>query len=211
MDWIAANSELLNVAANVGMLVVWITYLQVFLAGYNRQKKAKILINLGGGTGLQAHCLVTNMSAEPVYIHTLTAELRYPDGSISARVTEMGDAEKWQEPSELNLWTRQGPLESGRVRDMGTMQSIIDHVRHQSVATPRSAGQDNLEEIRLRIVAEYGSEDLLVGAERVFGTKFSAGEVHLRPQTLTAVQIRSPGERRRMVDELRKEERQASL
>lgn len=207
MDWIAANSELLNVAANVGMLVVWVTYLQVFLAGYNRQKKAKILINLGGGVGLQAHCLVTNMSAEPVYIHTLTAHLRFPSGSISAPVTELGEAEKWLEPSELNLWTRQGPLESGRVRDMGTMQSIIDHVRHQS-PTSKSFWQENPEAIRLRIVAEYGSEDLLVGAERDFDLKLKGGEVHLRPQTLTAVQIRSPGERRQMIDELMKQERQ---
>ena len=59
MNWIAEHSDLINVLSNIGMLVVWITYLQVFLAGYKRQRKATILINRGGGKGFGAHCLVT--------------------------------------------------------------------------------------------------------------------------------------------------------
>src|SRR5690606_34596270 len=82
MDWITEHSDLINVMSNVGMLVVWITYLQVFLAGYRRQKKATILINRGGGGGLEAHCLVTNMSAEAIYVHTLIARLKGPSGTI---------------------------------------------------------------------------------------------------------------------------------
>ena len=203
-DWIAEHGDLLNVLANVGMLVVWVTYLQVFLAGYQRQKKATILINLGSGKGLQAHCLVANMSAGPIYIHALIAKLDGPAGTIACPVTEPDDAEQWQEPSELDLWTRQGPLESGKVRDMGTMQAMFDHVRAEC-ASARDAVQvvTDAREIELQVVAVYGSEDIMVAASRRFLIVQAQNGLELQPLTLTAEQIRSKRARRRMIEMLK--------
>ena len=88
MSWIAENHQLIAALTSIGMLVVWITYLQLFLASYRRQRKATILIRLGQGGGLDAHCLVTNMSAEPIYLHTLVAQLDGPDGPLACPITE---------------------------------------------------------------------------------------------------------------------------
>ncbi|WP_108460441.1 hypothetical protein [Devosia naphthalenivorans] len=202
MNWIAEHSDLINVLSNIGMLVVWITYLQVFLAGYKRQRKATILINRGGGKGLGAHCLVTNMSAGPIYIHTLIARLEGPDETIACPVTEPDDAEDWQEPSDLKLWTRQGPLESGKVRDMGTMQAIFDHVQSKRMSADAVWPTNDAKELELQVVAVYGSEDVMVAARRRFQIIHEQGERELRPLTVAAEQIRSRRERRRIVQML---------
>ena len=46
-QWLSDNADTVNVLANGGMLIVWVTYLQVFLAGYRRERRAKILVNRG--------------------------------------------------------------------------------------------------------------------------------------------------------------------
>src|SRR3546814_15291717 len=74
-EWLAGNAEALNVLANVGMLIVWISYLQLFLAGYRRERRSKILVNRGAGTEMTAHYLLTNMSAEAIYVKSHVAPL----------------------------------------------------------------------------------------------------------------------------------------
>lgn len=206
MDWITEHSDLINVMSNVGMLVVWITYLQVFLAGYRRQKKATILINRGGGGGLDAHCLVTNMSAEAIYVHTLIARLKGPSGTIACPITEPDESEQWQEPSDLRLWTRQGPLESGKVRDMGTMQAILDHVRSACLSADAVQAARNADELELQVIAVYGSEDVMVAARRCFRIVHDPAGMELRPLTLATEQIRSLRERRHIIEMIGKQE-----
>ncbi len=199
MTWIAEHSELINLLINIGMLVVWVAYLQVFLAGYKRHRKAKILINPGGGKGLEARCLVTNMSAEPIYIHALLARLDGPSGTMTFPVTEPDKAEHWQAPSDLKLWTRQGPLEKGKVRDMGAMQLIFDHIRSESLSVSGVRLVESARQVELQVLAVYGSEDVMVAARRRFRIERHQDAVELHPLTLAAEQVTSRRERRRIV------------
>lgn len=198
MQWILEHRELISLLVTVGTLVVWIVYLQVFLASYRRQRKPTILINLGQGRGLDAHCLVTNMSAEAIYIHALIARIEGPEDMLVCSITEL-DNESWSDPTELRLWTRQGPLKAGNVRDMGSVQAIIDHVMESAPEGGSSlepgAGRHALE---LKVVAVHGSEDLLVGAKRAFDIILHDGGLALRPCSYGATQIRSRRERRQM-------------
>ncbi|MCE7032922.1 hypothetical protein LY625_09910 [Lysobacter sp. GX 14042] len=199
MSWLIEHRQLITLLVNVGMLVVWITYLQVFLAGFRRQRKPTILINVGQNRGLDAHCLVTNMSAEPIYIHALVAILEGPGGVVTCPVTEL-DGEDWSGPSDLRLWTRQGPLASAQIRDMGTMKAIIDHARKtisNEEGDPQAIAE--LRTLEIQVIAVYGSEDLPVAARRRFDlVRGDDGEPALRPQTYAARQIRSRRERRQI-------------
>lgn len=207
MEWITEHRELISLFINIGMLVVWITYLQVFLAGFRRQRKATILVTVGQGSGLDAHCLVTNMSAEPIYIHALVATLEGPDGAMTCPITEL-DGEEWAEPSELRLWTRQGPLESGHIRDMGTMQTIIDHVcKAQQSAQGPALPVGEARALEIQVVAVYGSEDLPVAAKRRFDIVHGNGTPAVRPLSYGARQIRSRRERKRLARALAQEAR----
>ena len=205
MSWIAENHQLIAALTSIGMLVVWITYLQLFLASYRRQRKATILIRLGQGRGLDAHCLVTNMSAEPIYLHTLVAQLDGPDGPLSCPITEL-DGEDPGADADPKLPTRQGPLGSGQIRDIGTIGAILGHVRRTRAgkdgATATGTGAQTLQ---IRVVAIYGSEDLPVAAERSFDILRDEGGTHLRPRSYGAVQIRSRRERKALARTLAEE------
>jgi hypothetical protein len=207
LDWIARNHQIITTLTSVGMLFVWIAYLQVFVGSYRRQTRPKILINLGSGSGLDSRCLVSNMSSDAIYIQSIIIELETPDARISCPVTEMDGIEDWQEPSDLNLWTRQGPLQAGQVRDMGSLRPMLNHVLRSQSRSDGDLGSDAWEQLiafEVKIIAAYGSEDLLVGAKRRFNINHSDGNVVLRPQTIGAEQIRSRRERKsieRMLEE----------
>lgn len=198
MAWLIEHRQLISIFIDVGMLLVWITYLQIFSAGFRRQRKATILINVGQSQGLDTHCLVTNMSAEPIYIHTVFATLGWRGGSVTCPVTELG-GESWSKPSDLELWTRQGPLASANIRDMGALKAIIDHVRRSTSSTGEAPppGREPLT-LEIRIVAIYGSEDLPVAASRHFDIVPTHDEPALRARSYAARQIRSRRERRQI-------------
>lgn len=142
------------------------------------------------------------MSAEPIYIYALLAKLDGPSGTIACLVTEPDEAEHWQDPSDLHLWTRQGPLESGKVRDMGSMQIIFDHIRSECTSAGDVRTVEGAQQVELQVLAVYGSEDVMVAARRRFQIQRLQGEVELHPLTLAAEQIRSRRQRKRIVQSL---------
>lgn len=66
LEWISEHSDALNVLLSAAMLLVWLGYFEVFLRGYRRERRPKILISRGSGSSLRAHCLLSNMSAEAI-------------------------------------------------------------------------------------------------------------------------------------------------
>lgn len=208
LQWIQNHHQILSVLLSLGMLLVWVVYLQVFMSNYRRQTRPKILINRGGGSGLETHCLVSNMSSEAIYIESIIVELETAKGRRTCPVTELEDIEEWNEPNDLNLRTRQGPLQGGHVRDMGSFKSILDHVLRSRNGHGELIGLDEwdrLTSLEVKIVAIYGTEDLLVGARRRFNIDRRDDEASLRPATVGTVQIRS-GRERKQIAELLKDE-----
>lgn len=207
-DWLSANSEVANVLLNVAMLLVWIAYLQVFVSSYRRQRQANILVSIGGGSALEARCLISNLSQGAIYIRSLLLDLTTAEGTSSHSVTEIENLEEWKAPTDLNLWTRQGPLDPGSVRDMGTIGALLDHAIRAERATAERAvppAIDQIREVRLTVIAHYGPEDLLVAAEQSYRLTRRDGSTWLSPQTVTTRQIRSRGERKRLRAQLERE------
>jgi len=212
LNWLRENSAAANVALNFAMLLVWIAYLQVFVSNYRRQRRASILINVGGGPGLDARCLVSNMSQDAIYIRSLIFDLTTAEGTSSRSVTEIEDLEDWKGPTDLNLWTRQGPLTAGSVRDMGTFRAMLDHAlraRTAPAAPSAIASVDLIEQVRVTVIAHYGPEDLLVAAEQTYTFDRRDGATWLIPQAVTPRQIRSRAERGRIMTRLEQEVRKS--
>src|SRR5690606_34857470 len=112
---------------------------------------------------------------------------------VSRSVTEIDGLEEWVSPSELQLWTRQGPLKSGDVRDMGEMRNIIEHARSKRDGACRAA--EHIDAIEVLVAAVCGSEDRLVASSRQFDLIEVNGGPALRPRTIGAAQIRSRSKR----------------
>ena len=194
-NWIASNHQVVSALANIAMLVVWIAYLQVFVSSYRRQKRSNILINRGAGSGIEARCLICNMSAEAIYIESLIATVETKAGRWSCPVTELLEGR-----SDLKLATRQGPLQAGQLIDIGSFQSLIEPVLQRGAAGPNSL--DDLVALEIKVIAVHGSEDLLSGAFRRFDMLGRQDRLLLKGHMVGTHQIRSRRERKRLHDEV---------
>ncbi len=198
-EWISEHSDALNVLLSAAMLLVWLGYFEVFLQGFRRARRPKILINRGGGSRLHAHCLLSNMSAEAIYIHSLIAKLNSSDEETFAAVTDLvGDDD--EATYSLAEATLQGPVAAGDFLDAGTFESILRRAGWSAPATGADSGDHRSIEIELTVLATYRSEDLIVGASRRFAVEAAEGGWRVTPRTVATQQIRNKRQRRALLE-----------
>jgi hypothetical protein len=197
--WISENSGALNVLVSAAMLVVWGVYLQLILQSYRRERRPKILISRGAGTGLRSRCLLSNMSAEAIYIHSLAAKLGLAEEKKFAAVTDLGDLD---DPGlDGRPKTYQGPVAAGDFIDIGTFEAILGRAGWQSLPDPAAVQDGGLIELELTVIATYRSEDLIVGATRCFELEANGAGADdtgwtIKARTADTRQIRSKTERK---------------
>lgn len=200
-DWLNSNSAVLSLFVSLGTLLVWLFYLQLFLLGYRRRRRSKILINVGGQGALESRCLVCNMSEEPIYLLSLTAAATTTAGTWRRAITDYELDENAPTPKEPGQMTRQGPLHVGDCRDVGSFSDLVERARH---ARGDWEPAESLEhdrwptELKLIVVAIYGSEDLPVAAERRFKLTGEDGTPCAAPLTADTLQVRRKSERRKL-------------
>lgn len=205
LEWMSEHQELLNLLVNLGMLAVWIAYLQLFLANFRKQRRPNILINFGAGSGLSARCLVSNMSSEAIYIESIIAKLEGDGTTQTCAVTDLEDLGAERVLEDPKQGTRQGPLASGGYMDIGEFRDLIERVL-RSNGTPDDGRPPSLvggRVFELQVIANYGSENLLVGGERRFDLVERQGQLSLRPRGIDTRQITTRRERRRIARTLR--------
>jgi hypothetical protein len=198
MDWFASHSQIINLAINLAMLVAWVGYLQIFVSSYHRQTRPKLMITRSGIYSAESRCLVCNMSTETTYLLSLLIQLETDGHCKRYPITEIEGFEKSDQPRDDYVQSRQGPLDSSKVRDMGSFKEIIANaIGEQKGADEPDANEwPPIKNLKVTVIASYSSEDLPVGATRSFEVvrKQKSWEVH--PYTSEATQIRSRRERR---------------
>lgn len=200
LDWVRENHATLSVLVNIGMLIVWVAYLQLFLASFRRQTRPKILINIGAGRSLDARCLVANMSSDAVYVESLIATVFTEHERWVCPVTDVRDLAEDDGSSDPRDLTRQGPLQPGAVMDVGSFRDLVGRVVAES-GHGTEAGDgfpDGLRSLDIQVVADFGPDDLLVGAKREFELVERDGRLNLGAHSRHTRQIRSRRERRRI-------------
>jgi hypothetical protein len=200
LDWITENHATLSLLVNVGMLIVWIAYLQLFLANFRRQTQPKLLINIGAGRSLDARCLVANMSSDAIYVESLIATVITEQERWVHPVTDVRDLADDDGSSDPRELTRQGPLQPGAVMDVGSFRDLVGRVVAESGHSREAAGgfPDGLRSLEIQVVADFGPDDLLVGARREFELVKRDGRLGLGAHSPHTIQIRSRRERRRI-------------
>jgi hypothetical protein len=201
--WLVEHAEVVSAVTNVGMLLVWLAYLQVFVSSYRRRLRPHILISRGSGKGLDALCLICNMSAGAIYVESIivTVDLDRGERWVSP-VTDLLDLEDEEAPRDPKLRTRQGPLSTGDMRDIGTFGSLVRHVVRQQNGRESDINESiraRLRGICIEVLAAYGSEDLLVGAKRGYDFVQEDGGLRLREATVHTEQVRRRLERKRLI------------
>lgn len=196
------NTELFALSVNFGLLLVWVVYLQIFLISYLRQRRASVLISRGAGVGIDARCLVGNMSAEPIYIQTIVARIATGRRETFVTLTDRRAAEQGEQLDIARL-SMQGPLLSGRYMEVESFRDIFTRLSLRRGADdsgpPAELGEDEpVTNIEIVVLAFYGIDDLLIAARRTFAIRHTQEGPELRPTTLGTRQIRSRRARRRL-------------
>lgn len=192
-QWIGEHSGALNAILGFGTLIVWLAYLQIFVASYRRQRRPVIMITIAGGAGLDASCLVSNMSQEPLYVMSAIARLLTDDGLQIISVTDETDRLDGDPGLEILQRTRQGPLRSGETSDIGTFASLLARAAPEWSVVADAGRRFTLE---LIIIADYASENTPVAAKRRFTMINGRDGCMVVPQTVMTQQVRSRRERR---------------
>lgn len=208
IDWLVNNHTLIAAISSFGTLVIWTIYLHIFLQSHRRQRKPMLVINRGEAQDLTGRCLVTNMSQEAVYIHSVVVDLWVEGTRHRAFITDAEDIRSTDDAKGWAKLTRQGPLQPGTMVDMGAFGSILNYLvrtldEGQSFAASRLAKTATACEIS--ILGIYGSEYLLIGAVRRFRLEPKGDTVSLKAEAAETRQITSGRERRQLSAELARE------
>jgi len=92
LDWLAQHQKILPVVASFSPLVIWIVYAPPLYLGFRRQRSPRLIINRGRNKDINALCLISNMSAEYVFVQYIIAELHTSQGTITMDVTDFEQA-----------------------------------------------------------------------------------------------------------------------
>jgi len=205
LETLKEHAPLVAAVSSIGTLTIWAIYLHIFVSSHQRHVKPMLVINRGEGRTLEARCLVTNMSPEPVHIQSVVVRLHTSDALHTAYITDAEDIRRSGNQSGWQRMTRQGPLPPGTMVDMGSFACILDYAAHVCADEEHFKGSklaSRVECIEISILGIYGSEDLLIGATRKFEPDHGNEPLELRAADALTSQITKRRERRRLSREL---------
>lgn len=199
LEWITANGDVLNLAANWAMVAIWIAYLQIFLRSFRRQTLPKIVINRAAGSSLDAACFVSNMSSDAIYIESVIVKIETGVETVVCRVTDFDVFDDQDERADPKRRTYQGPLPPSQYASLGKFDDLIAMVaRRKGIDHGELKASGDAISVEITIIADYASEDLLIGARRRFRAEWQDDHWKLAEETPDTQQIRSRAERKRI-------------
>lgn len=168
MQWISDHAQAINAIAGVLTLFVWVFYAQLLYNGYVRQRRARLIINRGQGKDIDSLCLISNMSAEAIFIQHIVVRIETTQEPL---LLDVSDYQQSNDDGQAEYRSHQGPLSSGGYLHIGSFKELIQRVAEDhdiELDGHRPSGELTFKAIELRVIAIYGSEDQPVGARRRF-------------------------------------------
>jgi hypothetical protein len=172
---LTAQSDPINVIINALMLGVWVLYFQLLLNGQRRQRRAKILINRSAGKCVDANCIISNMSAEPIYVEAIVFKIGSGESLKSVSLTNLEDATEKPRGDARAHWF-QGPINQGDYINLGPYRALLQRATGEQTFDSPS---DQALEFEVSVIANYGPDDLLVAAVRRFRWQDNQGTAKL--------------------------------
>ncbi|WP_043525816.1 hypothetical protein [Litchfieldella xinjiangensis] len=203
MGWISNNSDSISAIASVLTLFVWVFYAQLLYANYSRQRRARIIINRGSGKHIHSLCLISNMSAESIYVQHIVAVLETEDETMPLDISDFQQSEHDSQAPEsetVSYSTHQGPLGSGDYLHVGTFSDLVLRVaqsRGIEMDGYHPKGDNTFVALEIRLIGVYGPEDAPIGARRRFLLNSSGRDDYaIMPDSLDTERMDSMRQRR---------------
>lgn len=212
-DWLFQYDEQVTVLTDIGTLLIWLIYAQLLYFSFRRQRRPRLIINRGKKKDINALCLISNMSAEPIFIQHIIAELKTSEGVISMDVTDRKESYE-DSPDEdrrgahgssgkpsLSEGTHQGPLQPGSFVHIDSFSDLIRCLAREEgieVEGIHPKGDVTFHSLTIRLICIYGSEDHPIGAERTFTIDVEQDPCALVPETWDTRRLASRWQRRKL-------------
>lgn len=204
VEWINQYAATFTLLINVLMLGVWAVYLQLFWKSYRRQLSANIIISRGAGRGLKSRCIISNMSADAVFIEGILLVLDVNGDRYSAAITNISGVAAKSDDQGPQPVLREGPLKSSEYIDVGEFDVLFERAFQEAIECRDEGPVPMFSTFEIWVVANYGTENALVFVQRRFRVGRKGEGWLLEPLGLETEQVRSGRRRREMVEELRK-------
>ena len=217
LEWIKQMSPLLQLGISVCTLLIWVIYAQLLYAGFLRQRRAALIINRGGSKNIDALCLISNMSAEAIFIQYILVELRTTTHCLTMDVTdkemrkpdatsddsqdeEQGSSRSHSIERLLTESSHQGPLDSSHYLHIGSFRDLLRRLERHTDRQHLFKQEDDAapSSLTIRLIASYGPENRPIGAERTFDLQQGEHEIMLQPRTWNTVRLTSFRQRWRL-------------
>ncbi|MFL9815001.1 hypothetical protein D7241_17290 [Stutzerimonas sp. VN223-3] len=204
IEWLTSNHQLISLIISSSTLLVWVFYAQLLLLNFRRQRKPSLIINRGAGKGLGSLCLISNMSAEPMFINQLVVSIETSQGPLEVDVTDIRQSMEGDVSPDLIIHqtTHQGPLRSGEFTHIGTFQNMLRRVAELhgiKLEGHRPVGDWQFHSLEIRAVAFYGPERHPLGVLRRFRLRdLGEAECTMVPESPFTHQLTSRRDRRRV-------------
>lgn len=210
--WLKDYGSIISIFANVGILVVWVLYAQLFYRDYTRRRRPRIIIHHAPGQGFESACLLINMSQETIHIVGVLVVVHSNNDTCYTRLVSdyypvPADQYSLQKVQSL---LRQGPLSPGSFLLLGTYGDLLRNVAPGTAEAANLAGKaekpigaEHIVGLDLKVVAVLGGDDRSIGAMRTFSVTHSDTDVDILPETLYTQQLLGRSQRSTVDDWLR--------
>jgi hypothetical protein len=172
LAWIGNHAAIISAVTSVGMLIVWVIYLDLFLRSYRLQRKPHLLIKQDGTYRLESHCLISNMSEYAVDVSAVLVDVEW--GPYACTLQPMSGSIPEDSASPMT------PLQAGSYLQIGTFRDFLDRAT-EAFRTQGSADMPKVASIEVRLVAFVGAQQIPRGARRRFRVTFGDEVDYLEP------------------------------
>lgn len=197
VEWLSQNASTITAFGTLGMLIVWIVYAHVFYKNLRRQHRPRIIIDCMSGPGTDSVCVMTNLSTEVIYLQCVIAAAISDSGETAAAVAEGGLIEPSQAEREIVSRMRQGPVASGELITLGTIEDLARQAA--SRAQDPDGAVATLRTLEVRVIATMSAEDEPIGARKRFNLSLEDGQQALSSESLGTIQMTSRRDKRRVL------------
>ncbi|SHI34702.1 hypothetical protein [Wenxinia saemankumensis] len=193
--WLSSYAAQISAIADVAMVLIWLTYLHVFVISYLRSNRTAIHIGMVTGARADARCVIANVGSAPVYLLGVAADMDCAGTIQPVLLTDRLELQD-QDLADPRQRTTQGTLGPGEARDIGSFRDLVDRA---AIRLGHDLPFDGCEAMTLTaVVATREASSSLQGGFKRFGIAWEDGQAIFSSPDLLTRQIRSGRRRRRL-------------
>lgn len=194
LDWLIDHAAFVSALLSLGMLVVWLLYLQLFYSSLRRQTRPNLLIHQAGGFGGDSLCMVANLSERAVHVAAVLIDVR----TERETTTWVPAPRRRVDPDDDRPLGRllQGPLATGEYLTLGRFRDLLREAAGRLGGKPDADTLGQEFDLDVRVVAFVGPTTDPTGARRRFRVRLGPRGAEVRPAEVVPVQMSSRRQRR---------------